>query len=126
LAGKAVGETEFRIGSNRFRPDVAVLLQTRWERIGSSSSPLPEPPDIAIEVISPSESAVALDLKTASYLDAGVQEVWLLFHESEHLFIYTAESVRRLDRSSNIETPLLPGWSLAMSDLLRKRNGVYF
>jgi Uma2 family endonuclease len=124
-AGAVVHDTEFTVGDNRFQPDVAVVLEERWTRIGSSSAPLPEPPDIAIEVVSPSESAFHLEQKIAAYLDAGVQEVWALYHFTEHLFIYTVEDIRRLDRTGSIQTPLLPGWSLEMSKLLRKRDGVY-
>jgi Uma2 family endonuclease len=90
----------------------------KWDRSGKGV-PLPEPPDIAIEIISPSESAITVDEKVESYLAAGVQEVWTLYQSTGHLFIHTLKGVRRLDRDSVIETPLVPGWSLAMSDLLR-------
>ncbi len=97
------------MGDNRFQPDVAVISLERWKRIGSMSAPIPEPPDIAIEVVSPSESAFLLDQKVTAYLLAGVQEVWVLYHSTEHLFIHTADQVRRLDLEGTIETPLLPG-----------------
>jgi Uma2 family endonuclease len=126
LAGAAIPDTEFRIGENRLRPDLAIVLAARWKRIAASPVPLPEPPDIAVEIVSHWESAITLEQKIAAYLNAGVQEVWELYHETEHLFIHTAEGVRRLDSSSAIETPLLPGWSLPMSEFLRKNDGVYF
>jgi Uma2 family endonuclease len=126
VCGAVIHETEFRIGENRFRPDLAVILLARWKRIGGDKAPLPEPPDIAIEVISPSESASVLEEKIAAYLQGGVQEVWELYSSTEHLFIHTPNGIRRLDRDDTIETPLIPGWSLAMSELLRKVDGVYF
>ena len=69
---------------------------------------------------------MTLELKIAAYLDSCVTEVLDLYHETEHLFIHKADGVRRLDRDSVIETPLIPGWSLPMSELLSKDNGVYF
>jgi hypothetical protein len=36
------------------------------------------------------------------------------------------EGVRRLDRNPTIETPPIPGWSLAMSELLRKKDRQHF
>jgi Uma2 family endonuclease len=125
-AGVVIPDTEFAIGEGRLRPDLAVVSLTKWRRIGVAPVPLPEPPDIAVEIISPSESAMTLEMKIAAYLDSGVTEVWELYHETEHLFIHTTDGVRRLDRDSVIETPLFPGWSLPMSELLSKDNGVYF
>jgi len=124
--GAVIHETEFRIGENRFRPDLAIILMDRWQRIGGDKAPLPEPPEIAIEVISPSESASVLEEKIAAYLGAGVREVWELYSSTEHLFIHTSDGIRRLDRDDTIETPVIPGWSMPIRELLRKLHGVYF
>jgi Uma2 family endonuclease len=124
--GVILQETEFRMGDCRFRPDEAIVLMSRWKRIGFLPAPLPEPPHIAIEVVSPSESAFTLDQKIAAYLEAGVNEVWVLYYATERMLIYTPGNVRMLERDATIQTPLLPGWSLAMSELLSKEDGVYF
>jgi hypothetical protein len=36
------------------------------------------------------------------------------------------DGVRRLDRNSTIKTPLIPGWSLAICELIRKKDRQYF
>jgi hypothetical protein len=36
------------------------------------------------------------------------------------------EGRRRLDRNSANETPPIPGWSLAMSELLGKKDRLHF
>jgi Uma2 family endonuclease len=130
LRGRAFGmvipDTEFAVGEGRLRPDISIVMLAKWKRIGASSLPLPEPPDIAIEIISPSESAITVDRKVRSYLKAGVQEVWEVLIETESLYIHTVQNVKRLGLDALIETPLIPGWSLAMSDLLRKDGDIYF
>jgi Uma2 family endonuclease len=124
--GVAIQDTEFAIGDSRLQPDLAVLLWCQWERIGSGVAPLTEVPLIAAEIVSPSESALRPDEKTAVYLEGGVREVWALCSSTEHLFIHRADGSRRLDRDGTIETSLIPGWSMPMSQLLRKKGRQYF
>ncbi|MGK0190644.1 MAG: Uma2 family endonuclease [Verrucomicrobiales bacterium] len=40
-------------------------------------TPLPNAPEICVEIISPSNSKDELDLKTGLYFEAGAKEVWL-------------------------------------------------
>ena len=57
--GDAVGETPCRIRENTVRiPDLSVLLSARLDLIDRRKFPVPFPPDIAIEVLSPSEKAM--------------------------------------------------------------------
>jgi Uma2 family endonuclease len=116
--GVMIPDTEFLIGESRLRPDIAVLSPEKWERSGKGV-PMPEPPEIAIEIVSPSESAITVEEKIEAYLNAEVQEVWVLYPSTGRMFIHTIKGVRRLDRTSVIETPIAPGWSLSMAELLR-------
>lgn len=63
-------------GGNPVQPDLLVVLpesQTRVERRGVEG-----PPDLAIEVVSPSNRGRDLLLKRALYERAGVREYWLV------------------------------------------------
>jgi Uma2 family endonuclease len=124
--GVVFHDTEFVIGESRLRPDLAVLYLPQWERLESDAAPVLEVPIIAVEIVSPSESAIQPDEKIAEYLAAGVQEAWALYPSTGHLFINRTDSTLRLDRNNRIETPLIPGWSLEMSLLLRKKGRRYF
>ena len=56
LIGAALPDVEFALSdSDRVRPDVCVLLHERWTNLDQHRIPVPVAPDIAIEVISPSE-----------------------------------------------------------------------
>lgn len=48
------------------------------------------PPLIAIEVVSPSNSAENMERKIRQYLAAGSAEVWVLYPDSERIYIYSA------------------------------------
>lgn len=47
-------------------------------------------PFVAVEIVSPSNSAEDMERKSAQYLAAGSQEVWLVYPSSERVYIYSA------------------------------------
>jgi Uma2 family endonuclease len=69
IPGLAGQDVEFAISDNdRVRPDVCVLLGDNAERLDPERTPIPGSPDIAIEVISPSERAFESHNKVRAYL----------------------------------------------------------
>jgi Uma2 family endonuclease len=118
LRGMAFGETDFALGANRrLRPDIAVLLSDKWANIDRWSVPIPVAPDIAVEIVSPSESAYELNRKVRAYLDAGTAEVWVIYPVDQHMYVHTRTSARLLTLTERLDCSLLPGWSIAVSDL---------
>ncbi len=71
-----IAETTFRIGESGRKPDVAFVLQERLPENRRQASPLP--PDLAIEVVSPTDTVYDVLEKVAEYLDAGTQMVWVI------------------------------------------------
>lgn len=61
-------------GRDRLRPDVCVLLDARAQ-IDPRKVPVAGAPNIAVEVISPSERAGDTRRKVLTYLNSGVEEV---------------------------------------------------
>jgi Uma2 family endonuclease len=49
---------------------------------------LPQAPLLAIEVVSPSNTAADLERKVEQYLGAGTLEVWLLYPDTRRLYVY--------------------------------------
>src|SRR5579872_2121800 len=115
--GAVLPTTEFAFGSNRFQPDLAVLLAAKWKEVEQSRCPVLIIPDIAVEIVSPSESAWNLDRKIGICLSQGVSEVWIVYPDSQHMLIYGANGIRNLVHTDRLETPLLPGWSIALSEV---------
>jgi len=110
LGLKALPDTEFVVGaSDIFIPDACVIAINRLNQGGHKY--IQRAPELAIEVVSPSESAAYLRIKTEAYLANGSQSVWIVFPEVRSVMVYTRDSVRELKANQSIEDPLLPGFS---------------
>jgi Uma2 family endonuclease len=118
-AGRVLSEADCQINEDTVRrPDLAIFVAGRLEGVDRKRIPLPFAPDIAIEVLSPSEIASAVNRKVLQYLAGGSKEVWVLDHENREIFIQTDEGIRLLRGDAVLQTPLLPGFSVSMSKLL--------
>lgn len=86
--GIAVMEVLFDFGPGRShrRPDVAYM---KWDRWQSQPNPQQDPPawkmapNLAIEMISPSNTAEEIQLKIIDYFEAGVELVWVFYPRQE-------------------------------------------
>jgi Uma2 family endonuclease len=117
--GVVLSEVDCRINENTVRrPDLAIFVAGRLDGVDRTKIPLPFAPDIAVEVLSPSEIASAVNRKVLQYLAGGSKEVWVLDRENHEIFIQTDESIRLLRGDVVLETPLLPGFSAPMSKIL--------
>ena len=75
--GLALTDVEFALDdSHRLRPDVLVLLGERASSLDMARVPVPGAPDLAIEIISPSERSSETQQKLQSYLRHGTREVF--------------------------------------------------
>ena len=66
-------ETSFRVGERLLKPAVAFISTARVPADETKGSPVP--PDLAIEVISPTDSQWDVSNKVQAYLDAGTRMV---------------------------------------------------
>jgi Uma2 family endonuclease len=94
--------------NDSFAPDVCVVSRGRLKDVGRIFQGAP---DLAIEVVSPTDTAKHLKRKVDAYLGAGAKSVWIVFPEARSVMIHTAGSVRELKADQSIEDPLLPGFS---------------
>jgi Uma2 family endonuclease len=117
--GVTVPDSEFALGEDdRLCPDVAILVAERWASVNPDRTPIPVSPDIAVEVISPSERTTDSQRKVWTYLEAGVQEVWQVFPEVQRVLIFRgAKSAVVLDIADTLSTPLLPGWEISVREI---------
>ena len=116
--GIVLSDVEFALsGTNRVRPDVLVLLAERAKTLNRSKIPIPGAPDIAVEVISPSERTSDSMSKVETYLRHGVQEVWQVFPTLRQVVVLTSQATQRLAASETLTTSLLPEFAVAVSSL---------
>jgi Uma2 family endonuclease len=104
--------------TTRRAPDVAVIFGDRREELRDAKV-IPIIPDIAIEVLSPSESTRSIHRKLKQYFAAGVKEVWLIDPETGTAEIWTGPSLpeQELGGDAAITSPLLHGFNLALAEL---------
>jgi Uma2 family endonuclease len=116
--GLAYQDLEFALTENdRLRPEVAVVLGEKATCLDPDKVPVPGPPDIAIEVISPSERASESHDKVRAYLRNGTAEVWQVYPKSRTVQIHRGEAARSFEWSQPVETDLLPGFALHLASL---------
>jgi Uma2 family endonuclease len=94
-------------------PDVAFV---RAERVagGLPAEFFPGPPDLALEVTSPSDRWPDVEHKAREFLAAGTRAVWVIDPEQRMARIYTAEGSRSVTGSAALQCPELLG-ELALS-----------
>lgn len=68
------------------RPDVAFV---RDENVRPSKGYIYTSPDLAVEIVSPSERPGDIRKKLREYLDHGVQQVWQVYPDSEEIWFIT-------------------------------------
>ena len=102
-------------------PDAAFVSK---ERMGSE--PLPKkfwlfPPDLAVEVVSPSESADSVQERVGDWLAAGTRAVWLLYPSLSTVHVYRQPTDIRILQKADVLTgeEFLPGFTCAVADLFR-------
>ena len=81
-------------------------------------------PDLAIEVISPSNTAREMERKLHEYLAAGVQLVWYVYPEPQEIHVYTAERHDVLTIEQELSGgDVLPGFVLPLRQLFEELEG---
>ncbi len=100
-------------------PDVAFVRQTRLEG-GIPAQFFPGAPDIAVEVLSPSDSASKVHEKAEDWLRAGCQEVWLVDPQRKTVSKCTLSGSSVLHApQETIISDLLPGFQLPVAELFK-------
>jgi Uma2 family endonuclease len=126
LAGKGLGTVTgadglMRLAAGLVRiPDVAFLPWDRFPNRQIPRAPIPNVfPDLAVEVLSPSNTAEEMERKLRDYFAAGARLVWLVDPAARTVAVYTAP-----DQSTSLREdqtldggPVLPGFTLPLRDL---------
>ena len=100
-------------------PDLAVILSENLPR-----EELPEgfwtmPPDLVVEVLSPSNSAVEIHEKVVDYLTAGSRLVWVVDAHTRTVIVYgSRDESRLLTLDCDLEGgEVIPGFRISVADL---------
>jgi Uma2 family endonuclease len=105
-------------------PDVAVVLYARRPRETIGVGYLEGAPDLAIEVVSPHDTADEVAEKVADWLAAGGSVVWVVYR-GPRVEVHRAEGrVERLGADDPLDGgDVLPGFRMRVRDLLDPHAG---
>jgi Uma2 family endonuclease len=114
--GIVLEEMDFRLAPNTVRnPDVAFVTAEHLKTIDLDSSPIEGAPALAVEVISPSNTAQDMAKKTQQYLRAGCRAVWIVHPPLRFVEVHSAAGIRHVHEPELLkEELLLPGFSLSL------------
>jgi Uma2 family endonuclease len=115
LSGEAGG---YQVSGERYAPDVAFLSYDTQPGEIATEGYNPNPLDLAVEVICPTDSEKHLRIKVANYQAAGTP-VWVVNPADETVEIYEAgQPVRVLDTSGTLRAEaILPGFELPVRQI---------
>ncbi len=103
------------------RPDVAFVSTERWPmtRRAPREAAWKLAPDLAVEIVSPSNEVSDLLRKVEEYFRAGVRAVWVIEPDVLKVYAYTSPTAVRIfavgDELDGGE--VVPGFRIALSDL---------
>lgn len=123
LGRKYTSETGFILGKTDDgddivrAPDFAFVAAARAAAMQRRDRFVFGAPDLAVEVVSPNDSADEVQTKVAQYLEYGVQQVWVLYPRSKTLVLHTSGGARTLRQDDTLDGgTLLPGFAVRVGD----------
>ncbi|MHC4108635.1 MAG: Uma2 family endonuclease, partial [Planctomycetota bacterium] len=114
-------ETGFRIASDPDTVRAADVAFISKDVLGAKITKgyWPGPPDLAVEVVSPHDTASALEVKVQDWLRAGAKQVWVADPSQATVSVYRLSDPLAVYKKSDAlkAEDLLPGFSLKVADL---------
>jgi Uma2 family endonuclease len=101
-------------------PDIAFIS---WDRLPGRKAPttpiLDLAPDLAVEVLSRSNTKKEIKRKLREYFDVGVRLVWIINTHDRSALVHTSPTRKvKLDESQNLDGgDVLPGFTLSLREL---------
>lgn len=102
-------------------PDLSFIRKGRMGEDFNPNKPFQGAPDLAVEVVSPSEDEDSIVDKIRAYLAAGTEQVWVVYPLAQELHVYTKEnpkSIRAYTNEDMLEADtLFPNLKIPLKDL---------
>ena len=120
--GTVYGETGFKLETDPdtvLAPDAAFIGS---ERAGTASRGYRfGAPDLAVEVISPSERKSKVDQKTVQWLSHGTRAVWLIRPQSRTVEVVLANGKRTVftEKDELVYDVIIPGFRVPVAEIFR-------
>jgi len=120
--GRVTAETGFRLATDPDTvrlPDVAFVSAARLPPGPPRAGLVPGAPDIAVEVVSPSDTLTQMQRKVQSYLDAGARLVWVVDPATQTVTAYRPDGSARVLRQDDLLSgeDVMPGFAVRVGEL---------
>lgn len=98
-------------------PDVGYVSKGRLPE-GLPDGYIPFAPDLAVEVVSPHDSASAMHDRVTDFLKHGTRLVWVFYPTSQSVAVHTPEGAFTLEAGDTLDGgEVLPGFRLRVGDV---------
>lgn len=123
--GHVVVEVGYRLRHDPLTVRIPDVSYIRAERIPPAGIPdrfWTQAPDLAIEVVSPTETAEMVHGKVSDLLDAGTPMVWVVYPSTRKVVAHTPDGIARTySPEATLEFPdLLPGFSCPVAAIFEQ------
>jgi Uma2 family endonuclease len=100
-------------------PDVAFIRQQRVQEVGDVAGYWPGAPDLAIEVVSPSDSYAEVEEKVFEWLEAGTLMVLVVNPRRRSVTVYRslADIIVLTQNDALDGGDVVPGWTMPVKDI---------
>jgi Uma2 family endonuclease len=116
--GEVYTETPCRTTNRTRCPDVAYLTPDLVAAHGDFKI-LPHSFPLVAEIVSPTDEAEEVFTKVREYLASDCQEIWLIFPNSQWVFVITPQQQKLFNLTDTVSTQtVLPGFQVLVSDLI--------
>ena len=120
LGEVAAAETGFILGEKTYRgADSAFISNENLTKYGYPQGYFPTAPDIAIEVVSPSNTSEEMMEKVNLYLQNGSRLVWIIYPQTKVVTVYRQNNLVSLLRENDTleGEDVLPNFGLSVATL---------
>ena len=110
------------------RPDVVYVPYTTWSR----NRPIPPTnawdvlPTLCVEVVSPTDRAEEVCVKSEEYFRGGVQQVWVIYPRQNVVHVFDSPTTCRILRKADTLDGgvVIPGFTLPLAEFFPERPSV--
>jgi Uma2 family endonuclease len=122
LGAVYAAETGFKLASDPDvvrAPDIAFIRRERVDEVGNVEGYWPGAPDLAVEVISPSDTYTEVQEKVFDWLEAGTRMVIVVMPRRRAVAVYRSltDIVMLTEKDALDGGDVIPGWTLPVRDL---------
>jgi Uma2 family endonuclease len=100
-------------------PDVSFVSAARVKKAGKVKGYFPGAPDLAVEVVSPEDTAEAVKAKVKDYFEAGTKLVWVIYPQTQEVVVFRSarESVVLTVKDTLDGGNAVPGFTCPVAEL---------